>query len=206
VGHEDGGYLTAILDACRHAVAGLPSFGAVAPTVRGAAARIVDFQALNLGEADRADAAAGHGAGRRRPTRRSRTACGGHDRRPRPGRLRVAGIGRGLLDTSVFVASETGRRLDLERLPTATSAAPAPAARPPASRSQARSPAAKGTATSKTPPTRPVRAPSATHSAAPSRLRAAFAQLTRCMRRNGVNLPSRLSSATNFTTRVYAKP
>jgi predicted nucleic acid-binding protein len=29
----------------------------------------------------------------------------------------VAEIGRGLLDTSVFIASETGRRLDVERLP-----------------------------------------------------------------------------------------
>lgn len=48
---EDGGYLTAILDRCRHAVAGLPSFGAVAPTARAAAGRIVDFQTLNLGEA-----------------------------------------------------------------------------------------------------------------------------------------------------------
>jgi tetraprenyl-beta-curcumene synthase len=46
----DGGYLTAILDACRHALAGLPSFPAVALTAREAAARIVDFQALNLSE------------------------------------------------------------------------------------------------------------------------------------------------------------
>jgi predicted nucleic acid-binding protein len=29
----------------------------------------------------------------------------------------VAGTGRGLLDTSVFIASETGRPLDVERLP-----------------------------------------------------------------------------------------
>ena len=47
---DDGGYLTAILDACRDALAGLPSFPALAPTARGAAARIVDFQALNLSE------------------------------------------------------------------------------------------------------------------------------------------------------------
>ena len=53
----DGGYLTAILDACRDAVAGLPSYLAVAPTALGAAARIVDFQALNLSEAQ-----GGHGA------------------------------------------------------------------------------------------------------------------------------------------------
>lgn len=49
-GRGDGGYLTAILDASRHALAGLPSFPAVAPAARGAAARIVDFQALNLDE------------------------------------------------------------------------------------------------------------------------------------------------------------
>jgi len=47
---EDGGYLTAILDVCRNAVAGLPSYATVAPTARAAAARIVDFQALNLSE------------------------------------------------------------------------------------------------------------------------------------------------------------
>jgi predicted nucleic acid-binding protein len=29
----------------------------------------------------------------------------------------VSGVGRGLLDTSVFIASETGRPLDVERLP-----------------------------------------------------------------------------------------
>jgi tetraprenyl-beta-curcumene synthase len=46
----DGGYLIAVLDACRHALAGLPSFPAVALTARAAAARILDFQALNLSE------------------------------------------------------------------------------------------------------------------------------------------------------------
>jgi tetraprenyl-beta-curcumene synthase len=46
----DGGYLTAILDACREAVAGLPSYPLLARTAREAAARIVDFQALNLSE------------------------------------------------------------------------------------------------------------------------------------------------------------
>jgi tetraprenyl-beta-curcumene synthase len=56
----DGGYLTAILDVCRDAVAELPSFVALAPTVRSAAARIVDFQALNLSEAQ-----GGHDALRR---------------------------------------------------------------------------------------------------------------------------------------------
>jgi tetraprenyl-beta-curcumene synthase len=47
---EDGGYLTAILEVCRDALAGLPSFAALAPAARAAAARIVDFQALNLSE------------------------------------------------------------------------------------------------------------------------------------------------------------
>jgi len=47
----DGGYLHAIVDACREALAGLPSYEAVAPAARAAAARIVDFQALNLSEA-----------------------------------------------------------------------------------------------------------------------------------------------------------
>jgi len=46
----DGGYLTAIVDVCREAVAGLPSYALVAQTAREAAARIVDFQALNLSE------------------------------------------------------------------------------------------------------------------------------------------------------------
>jgi tetraprenyl-beta-curcumene synthase len=46
----DGGYLTTIVDTCRSAVAGLPSFAAVAPLARAAAGRIVDFQALNLNE------------------------------------------------------------------------------------------------------------------------------------------------------------
>jgi tetraprenyl-beta-curcumene synthase len=47
----DGGYLQATVDACRQALSCLPSLDAVAPTARAAAARIVDFQALNLNEA-----------------------------------------------------------------------------------------------------------------------------------------------------------
>jgi tetraprenyl-beta-curcumene synthase len=47
---DDGGYLVALLDSCRAAFAGLPSYDAAAPTARAAAARIVDFQALNLSE------------------------------------------------------------------------------------------------------------------------------------------------------------
>jgi len=46
----DGGYLRATVDACRQELCGLPSFDAVAPSARAAAARIVDFQALNLNE------------------------------------------------------------------------------------------------------------------------------------------------------------
>jgi len=46
----DGGYLTEIVDTCRQALAGLPSYAAVAPSARAAAGRIVDFQALNLNE------------------------------------------------------------------------------------------------------------------------------------------------------------
>jgi tetraprenyl-beta-curcumene synthase len=46
----DGGYLTALIDACRTALSCLPSFPALAPAARGAAARIVDFQTLNLAE------------------------------------------------------------------------------------------------------------------------------------------------------------
>jgi tetraprenyl-beta-curcumene synthase len=47
---DDGGYLAAILDVCREAVAGLPSYDLLAHTVGESAARIVDFQALNLSE------------------------------------------------------------------------------------------------------------------------------------------------------------
>ncbi|HEY4451335.1 MAG TPA: DUF2600 family protein [Solirubrobacteraceae bacterium] len=58
--YEDGGYLVAMLDACRDALAELPSFSALAVTARVAAARIVDFQTVNLTERD-----GGHGAMRR---------------------------------------------------------------------------------------------------------------------------------------------
>jgi len=47
---RDGGYLTAMLDACRTSLRSLPSFAALAPAARAAAARIVDFQTLNLSE------------------------------------------------------------------------------------------------------------------------------------------------------------
>jgi tetraprenyl-beta-curcumene synthase len=45
---SDGGYLAAVVDACRDALAGLPSYTAVGPAARAAAGRIVDFQALSL--------------------------------------------------------------------------------------------------------------------------------------------------------------
>ena len=61
---EDGGYLTEILDTCADAVAALPSFAALAPTARGAAARIVDFQALNLSESQGGHDALSKKAGR----------------------------------------------------------------------------------------------------------------------------------------------
>ncbi len=48
---NDGGYLDALVDACREAFARLPSHAAAAPRAHGAAARIVQFQALNLSEA-----------------------------------------------------------------------------------------------------------------------------------------------------------
>lgn len=48
--HEDGGYLTEIIDACRAALATLPSYSAVGPAAREAAERIVTFQSCNTGE------------------------------------------------------------------------------------------------------------------------------------------------------------
>jgi tetraprenyl-beta-curcumene synthase len=49
--HADGGYLAALVDACRSALTALPSHGAVGDEVWVAAARIVAFQSLNLTEA-----------------------------------------------------------------------------------------------------------------------------------------------------------
>jgi len=54
---EDGGYLLAMLDTCVGACVGLPSYGPLAPVVRAAADRILDFQTLNL-----KDAHGGHAA------------------------------------------------------------------------------------------------------------------------------------------------
>ena len=47
---DDGGYLQQLLDRCREGVARLPSYEAVGPAARAAAARIVAFQSLNLSE------------------------------------------------------------------------------------------------------------------------------------------------------------
>ena len=54
---DDGGYLLAMLDACRQAVAELPAYPAIASTLTQAAGRIVDFQAFNL-----SDSQGGHAA------------------------------------------------------------------------------------------------------------------------------------------------
>ena len=47
---DDGGYLLGMVETCRRTLAALPSYGAVAPSALAAAARIVQFQSLNLGE------------------------------------------------------------------------------------------------------------------------------------------------------------
>jgi tetraprenyl-beta-curcumene synthase len=47
---EDGGFLVALVERCRTALAALPSHAAVAAAASGAAARIVAFQSLNLTE------------------------------------------------------------------------------------------------------------------------------------------------------------
>jgi tetraprenyl-beta-curcumene synthase len=48
---EDGGYLDALLQECRAAVATLPSYATATSAARASAARIVAFQSLNLSEA-----------------------------------------------------------------------------------------------------------------------------------------------------------
>jgi tetraprenyl-beta-curcumene synthase len=48
---RDGGYLAALIETCRDALSQLPSFAVFAPTIATAAARIAEFQALNLSEA-----------------------------------------------------------------------------------------------------------------------------------------------------------
>jgi tetraprenyl-beta-curcumene synthase len=48
---EDAGYLRDLVDTCRTALSGLPSYDAIADTVRGATARVVSYQTLNHGDA-----------------------------------------------------------------------------------------------------------------------------------------------------------
>ncbi|HEY2719476.1 MAG TPA: DUF2600 family protein [Solirubrobacteraceae bacterium] len=54
---EDGGYLAALIDACRESLLRLPSYRLVAPALAAAATRTVDFQALNLAESQGGQAA-----------------------------------------------------------------------------------------------------------------------------------------------------
>jgi tetraprenyl-beta-curcumene synthase len=51
--HGDGGYLEALIDACRAALAKLPSYPAILAPVHRAAERIVTYQSLNHGDASR---------------------------------------------------------------------------------------------------------------------------------------------------------
>jgi tetraprenyl-beta-curcumene synthase len=48
---RDGGYLAALVEACRDGLSRLPSYDAFAPAISTAAGRIAEFQALNLSEA-----------------------------------------------------------------------------------------------------------------------------------------------------------
>jgi tetraprenyl-beta-curcumene synthase len=54
---DDGGFLVAILDECRDALAKLPSFPAFSATLRAAAERIASFQSMNLSVAQGDDEA-----------------------------------------------------------------------------------------------------------------------------------------------------
>jgi tetraprenyl-beta-curcumene synthase len=54
---EDGGYLAALIDACRESLLRLPSYRLLAPALAAAATRTVDFQALNLAESQGGQAA-----------------------------------------------------------------------------------------------------------------------------------------------------
>jgi tetraprenyl-beta-curcumene synthase len=64
---EDGGYLVAMVDACRTAFAGLPSHGAAADAAHAAAVRIVGFQSLNLTESQGGQGALSLWAGEQAP-------------------------------------------------------------------------------------------------------------------------------------------
>lgn len=48
--HDDGGFLVALVDACRTALTTLPSYATVGAVTSAAAARIAEFQSLNLTE------------------------------------------------------------------------------------------------------------------------------------------------------------
>ena len=101
---EDGGYLPEIIDACRAALATLPSYPAVAPAARAAAERIVAFQSCNTGERQ-GDCRAGALGARADPARGGPALVGDRGRRrllavrlradrPRPARSprRLAGF------------------------------------------------------------------------------------------------------------------
>jgi tetraprenyl-beta-curcumene synthase len=68
---NDGGFLVSILDECRDALADLPSFPALAATLRAAAERIASFQSMNLSEVQGDDEAL-----RRWATEVTPTGCG----------------------------------------------------------------------------------------------------------------------------------
>jgi tetraprenyl-beta-curcumene synthase len=57
--HEDGGYLSEMVDACRSALCALPGSAAVAAPARRSAARIVAFQSLSLGQCQELERRAG---------------------------------------------------------------------------------------------------------------------------------------------------
>ena len=77
--HNDGGYLSHLLEQCRTAFAGLPSHELVAAESARRRRRIVAFQSLNLSESQGDHA--GLERGRGRPLRRERNCAGG---RPPP--------------------------------------------------------------------------------------------------------------------------
>lgn len=65
---SDGGYLQAMVDGCRHAFAALPSGRVVARAAGECAARVVEFQALNLSESNGSHALLAQWGTAQRPT------------------------------------------------------------------------------------------------------------------------------------------
>jgi tetraprenyl-beta-curcumene synthase len=59
---DDGGYLKELVDTCRAALSTLPSYAAVAKSAQRAAARIVTFQSLNVGDRSEIGPQGDHGA------------------------------------------------------------------------------------------------------------------------------------------------